>query len=127
MVEFTCCRCKRHVAVTGPGFDEIPDPPVCAACRLLPGWASDPLMRARMGTDKAAVAKLTRKQLADWLWDIATLLAILGFAGGTIYFTYLAGWEGFVYAVLSAILGWMIVTWFGHLIPGVDRYFKPPK
>ncbi len=49
MVEFVCCECKRLVDVVGPGFDVVPTPPLCAACLMLPGWPSDPVLRERLG------------------------------------------------------------------------------
>jgi hypothetical protein len=44
MVDFICCECKRRVSVVGPGFDEVPKPPLCAACLLMPGWIDDPVL-----------------------------------------------------------------------------------
>jgi hypothetical protein len=52
MVQFTCCECGRHVSVVGPGFDKVPKPPLCAACLMMPGWTSDPLLRERLGCDE---------------------------------------------------------------------------
>jgi hypothetical protein len=53
MAEFVCCECKRHVSVTGPGFEKTPEPPLCAACLMMPGWTGDPLLRERLGCDEA--------------------------------------------------------------------------
>lgn len=53
MIEFTCCECRRRVSVVGPGFEKIPEPPLCAACLMLPGWINDPFLRERLGYDKA--------------------------------------------------------------------------
>ena len=41
--EFDCCECGRHIVVlSGPK----PDPPLCAACLMLPGWPRDKKLSA---------------------------------------------------------------------------------
>jgi hypothetical protein len=52
MATFTCCECNRHVISFAYGSDKIPEPPLCAACLMMPGWTSDPLLRERLGYDE---------------------------------------------------------------------------
>jgi hypothetical protein len=49
MVEFDCCECGRHIISFGYGSDRPPEPPLCAACLMLPGWPSIPELRERLG------------------------------------------------------------------------------
>src|SRR6202035_4199320 len=47
-VVFDCCECGRHMISFGYGSEQIPEPPLCAACLMLPGWQSVPELRRRL-------------------------------------------------------------------------------
>jgi hypothetical protein len=49
MAEFDCCECGRHIISYGYGSDRPPEPPLCAACLMLPGWPSIPELRKIFG------------------------------------------------------------------------------
>jgi hypothetical protein len=49
MAEFDCCECGRHIISFGFGSDRPPEPPLCAACLMIPGWPSIPELRERLG------------------------------------------------------------------------------
>jgi len=49
MAEFDCCECGRHIISYGFGSDRPPEPPLCAACLMIPGWPSIPELRERLG------------------------------------------------------------------------------
>lgn len=46
--EFDCCECGRHIIIVCGG---IPEPPLCAACMMMPGWFSNPEVRAILDPD----------------------------------------------------------------------------
>lgn len=50
--EFDCCEC--HVHVISYGSDRPPEPPLCAACLMLPGWMSDPKLCGTIGRYRTA-------------------------------------------------------------------------
>jgi hypothetical protein len=64
MTEFTCCECNRHVSVVGPGFEKIPEFRLCAACLLMPGWETIPLLRERLGYNNSVGDECTMLQMA---------------------------------------------------------------
>jgi hypothetical protein len=41
--EFDCVECGRHIVIL---CGERPDPKLCAACLMLPGWFRDPRVRS---------------------------------------------------------------------------------
>ena len=47
MRQFECCECGMQVSRLHSG--KPPVPPLCAICLHLPGWPSDPLLRAYFG------------------------------------------------------------------------------
>lgn len=49
MAEFTCCECSRRIISFGYGSDKPPEPRLCAACLMMPGWMDEPLLRERLG------------------------------------------------------------------------------
>ena len=48
-VDYTCCECGR--AITLITSDEPPEPPLCAACLMMPGWFRDPRIREILDPD----------------------------------------------------------------------------
>jgi len=46
-IEYDCCECHDHVvAIT---LDKPPEPPLCMACLVMPGWMDDPVLRGMLG------------------------------------------------------------------------------
>jgi hypothetical protein len=61
--------------------------------------------------------------LEDGLWDLVSVVAVVGIIGGTIYYTYWGGWLGFFQAAASGLLGLMMISYFGHMMPFVGHWF----
>lgn len=52
ILEFDCCECGRHIIqICGPVYD----PPMCAACLMIPGWCHDPVLARSIDPDYEAI------------------------------------------------------------------------
>jgi hypothetical protein len=67
MAEFTCCECKRQIISFGCRSEKVPEPPLCAACLMMPGWTSDPLLRERLGCGDLPNVPANQEALASFL------------------------------------------------------------
>ncbi len=46
--QFVCCECGRHIIVL---VGLVPEPRLCAACTMMPGWFRNPAIRAMLDPD----------------------------------------------------------------------------
>ncbi len=63
VVEYDCCDCGRHIL--NFTYDAVPQPPLCGACLLVPGWFDVPELRRIIDPDWRPVARTMIASLFD--------------------------------------------------------------
>ena len=77
--------------------------------------------RAQLLRTRVVAAWIKRRKTAYLVLEVVMSVTVVALAA---WYTFEAGWVGFLFSVFAGALGWMTVSWFGHVV--FPRLIPPP-